>query len=134
MKFISALLLVLLTSCIDRGKGHAVGSARIELAQIQGSIEMCAIERPVQVSDLRQSRRLEIVNRSKRVNLGAAQSGFGLRTVPTDPGVGLPSPALGYRAARQLHCVPPSRPNSPAPRSAGPQSSFASLHRSAQCG
>ena len=47
------------------------------------------------VSDLRQSRRLEIVNRSKRVNLGAAQSGFRLRTVPTDPGVGLPSLALG---------------------------------------
>src|SRR5205807_10430631 len=86
------------------------------------------------VSDLRQSRRLEIVNRSKRVNLGAAQSGFGLRTVPTDPGVGLPSLALGYRDARQLHCVPRSRPNSPAPRSAGPRSSFASLHRSAQCG
>src|SRR5205807_10259484 len=87
-----------------------------------------------EVSDLRQSRRLEIVTRSKRVNLGAAQSGFRLRTVPTDPGVGLPSLALGYTDARQLHCAPRSRPNSPAPRSAGPRSSFASLHRSAQCG
>src|SRR5437763_14732932 len=83
------------------------------------------------VSDLRQSRRLEIVNRSKRVNLGAAQSGFGVRTVPTGPGVGLPSLALGYRDARQLHCAPRSRPSSPAPRSGDPRSSFASLHRSA---
>src|SRR5204862_5427185 len=60
------------------------------------------------VSDLRQSRRLGIVNRSERVNLGAARSGFRRRTVPTDPGVGLPSLALGDmqpygRFAAEMH-------------------------------
>src|SRR5256885_17181086 len=63
MKFISALLLVLLTSCIDRGKGHAVGSARIELAQIQGSIEMCAIERPVQLREIFEQGEAGFLNR-----------------------------------------------------------------------
>src|SRR6185437_3835764 len=58
----------------------------------------------------------KIKETSKRVNLGAAPSGFGLRTVPTAQAVDRPSLALGYTTARRLHYAPRSTPNSPVPR------------------
>src|SRR3990170_429893 len=86
------------------------------------------------VSDLRQSRRLEEVNRPRRISLGAAPSGLRLRTVPTDRGVDLPALVAGCRTAPQLHPVLPWIPSIPAPKSAPQRSSAACPHRSGRCG
>lgn len=69
------------------------------------------------VSNPRPSRRLEKLNRSKRIKLRAAQGG-GPRTAQAGRGVALPLYALQCRPGRRLRLAPPSKPRSPAPKSA----------------